>query len=195
MMEQSAAIFLDRDGVLIEDCGPIVDREQIKLLPGVAHALRQLKAAGFRLVAVTNQAVVARGLIGEKDLAVLHAAMDNLIERAGGPRLDAVYYCPHHPRATLPEFRRECPCRKPRPGMLLQAAKEHSLDLQASFMVGDRITDIAAGAAAGCRTVWVACGRHADAPIVTVEPLDPNCSSDHACCDLSAAADWILRQR
>ena len=131
----------------------------------------ELKAAGMFLAVVSNQAVVARGLISESELAGLNRLILDQIEHAGGPRLDAVYYCPHHPEATLPEYRVACQCRKPRPGMIVQAAAEHGLDLQASFLVGDRMTDIAAGAAAGCRTVLVTCGRHDAPPIVTVDPL------------------------
>jgi D-glycero-D-manno-heptose 1,7-bisphosphate phosphatase len=118
--------------------------------------------------------------------------MRSLLEAAGAPPLDAVYFCPHHPEATLPEYRVICDCRKPRPGLLLRAAGEHGLDLGASFMVGDRLTDIAAGAAAACRTVLVQTGRHAEPPIVAAEPPAAPCRPDHTCPDLPAAAAWIL---
>jgi D-glycero-D-manno-heptose 1,7-bisphosphate phosphatase len=87
-----------------------------------------------------------------------------------------------------------CQCRKPRPGMIVQAGAEHGLDLQASFLVGDRMSDIAAGAAAGCRTVLVTCGQHDAPPIVTVDRLDSACRPDHTCLNLLAATEWILRQ-
>jgi len=186
------AVFLDRDGVLVDDQGFLVRAEQIRLLDGVPAALGKLKAAGMFLAMASNQAVVARGLLSENELTRLHDDILDRIERSGGPRLDAVYYCPHHPEATLPEYRLACPCRKPRPGMMVQAAAEYGLDLPASFLVGDRMTDIAAGAAAGCRTLLVLCGRHDAPPIVTVEPLDPACRPDHTCPDLPAAAEWIL---
>jgi D-glycero-D-manno-heptose 1,7-bisphosphate phosphatase len=188
------AVFLDRDGVLIDDRGLIIRNEQICLLPGVPEALKTLKAAGLFLAVVSNQAVVARGLIDEKALAGLNERVGEQIEQAGGPPLDAVYYCPHHPEATLPEYRLACQCRKPRPGMILAAAAAHGLDLVASFLVGDRMTDIAAGAAAGCRTVLVTCGRHDAPPIVSVDPPDRSCRPDHTCPDLRAAAQWILGQ-
>ena len=189
------AVFLDRDGVLVDDQGLLLRAEQIRLLAGVPAALQRLKAAGLFLATVSNQAAVARGLIDEEELGDLNELVLDQIVACGGPRLDAVYYCPHHPEATLPEYRTACPCRKPRPGMILRAAAEHGLDLAASFLVGDRMTDIAAGAAAGCRTVLVACGRHAAPPIVTVDPIDPACRPDHACLDLEEAAQWILGMR
>ncbi len=188
------AVFLDRDGVLVDDQGFLVREEQIRLLEGVPAALGRLKAAGMFLAVVSNQAVVARGLISESELTGLNRLVLDQIEHAGGPRLDAVYYCPHHPEAALREYRVACACRKPRPGMLLQAAAEHGLDLQASFLVGDRMTDILAGHAARCRTVLVTCGRHAAPPIVTVDPLDPACRPDHTCSNLQAATEWILSQ-
>ncbi len=186
------AVFLDRDGVLVDDQGFLVRREQIRLLEGVPAALRELRTAGMFLAMVSNQAVVARGLITESEMSELNRLILDRIAGAGGPRLDAVYYCPHHPEATLPEYRVACQCRKPRPGMMIQAAAEHGLDLQASFLVGDRMSDIAAGAAAGCRTVLVTCGQHEAPPIVTVEPLDSTCRPDHTCLDLQAATKWIL---
>jgi D-glycero-D-manno-heptose 1,7-bisphosphate phosphatase len=185
-------VFLDRDGVLVDDQGLLLRAEQIRLLAGVPAALQRLKAAGLFLATVSNQAAVARGLIDEEELGDLNELVLEQIVACGGPRLDAVYYCPHHPEATLPEYRTACPCRKPRPGMILRAAAEHGLDLAASFLVGDRMTDIAAGAAAGCRTVLVTCGRHAAPPIVTVDPIDPACRPDHTCLDLAEAAQWIL---
>jgi len=194
MSHSRRAVFLDRDGVLVDDQGFLVRAEQIRLLEGVPAALRDLKAAGMSLVMASNQAVVARGLLSEGELTALNCDILDQIERSGGPRLDAVYYCPHHPEATLPEYRVACSCRKPRPGMLLRAAAEHGLDLEASFLVGDRISDIAAGAAAGCRTLLVTCGRHDAPPIVTVDPLDPACRADHTCLNLQAAAAWILAQ-
>jgi D-glycero-D-manno-heptose 1,7-bisphosphate phosphatase len=188
------AVFLDRDGVLVDDQGFLVRAEQIRLLEGVPAALRRLKAAGMFLAVVSNQAAVALGLISEKELAGLNRLILEQIEHSGGPRLDAVYYCPHHPEATLAEYRVACACRKPRPGMLVEAAAQHGLQLAASFLVGDRMTDVLAGRAAGCRTVLVTCGRHDAPPIVALDPLDPACRPDHICSNLEAAAEWILSQ-
>jgi D-glycero-D-manno-heptose 1,7-bisphosphate phosphatase len=185
------AVFLDRDGVLLEDRGPIADPGELELIPGTARALRGLRDAGLALVAVSNQAVVARGLADEAGVEAINQRLDQLLVEAGGPGLDRHYFCPHHPEATLPAYRVECECRKPRPGMILAAARDLGLDLSASFMVGDRRTDIAAGAAAGCSTILVHTGRHRDPPIVTAAPPQWP-APDHECADLTAAAQWIL---
>ena len=164
--------MLDRDGVLNEDTHLLSRRRDLRLLTGVAEALNSLRASGFKLIVISNQPIVARGLASEP--------------------LDAFYYCPHHPSATLASYRIVCECRKPRPGMLLRAAAEHHLDLSASFMVGDRITDVIAGAHAGCRTIQVRTGRHEAPPIETVGPLDEDVRPDHVCSGLPEAARWIL---
>jgi D-glycero-D-manno-heptose 1,7-bisphosphate phosphatase len=186
-----AAVFLDRDGVLIEDREVLTRPDEIRVLPGVAEGLRRLKAAGFALIVITNQAVVARGRITEEQLGEIHAEMRRLLERAGAPPLDAIYYCPHHPEAALPEYRTACQCRKPRPGLILRAAVERDLDLPRSVLVGDRITDIIAGQRAGCRTVLVESAATGAPPIVTLEPMDESLRPDYVCSDLVAAADWI----
>jgi len=189
------AVFLDRDGVLNEDIGPFTEPAALRVPAGVPEALVRLKAAGFALLVVTNQSVVARGLTTEAGLESLHEHLAGMIRARGGPAVDAFYYCPHHPKATLEAYRRECDCRKPRPGLLLRGAREHGIDLTRSFMVGDRPTDIGAGRGAGCRAVLVQTGRHLDQPIETVDPFDAGILADHTCADLGAAADWILSQR
>jgi len=191
----SAAIFLDRDGVLIEDVHLLISPRDIRILEGVPQALRSLKEAGFQLIVISNQTVVARGLVTEQEVCAINAEMERLLEQGGGPPLDGFYFCPHHPNATLPAYRIACECRKPRPGLLLRAARQHNLNLGASFMVGDRITDIVAGARAGCRTVLVQTGKHEAPPIETVEPLDESVQPDHVCADLKAASEWILALR
>jgi D-glycero-D-manno-heptose 1,7-bisphosphate phosphatase len=188
----SRAAFLDRDGVIIEDVDWLIQPGQIRVLPGVPQALRRLAQAGFRLIVATNQPVVARGLATEAQLETLHAAVAAQLTAAGAPPLDRFYFCPHHPNATLPAYRVICDCRKPRPGLLLRAARDFRLDLRASFMIGDRPTDIAAGAAAGCRTILVQTGKHLLPPIQTADPMDPGLKPDWTCADLSAAAEWIL---
>jgi D-glycero-D-manno-heptose 1,7-bisphosphate phosphatase len=186
------AVFLDRDGVLVEDRGPLADPDELELIPGAARALRRLRDAGLALVAVSNQAVVARGLADEAGIETMNRRLDELLVEAGGPRLDRHYFCPHHPEATLPAYRLECDCRKPRPGMILAAARDLGLDPAVSFMVGDRPTDIAAGTAAGCSTILVHSGRHREPPIVTSPPQAQWPTPDHECADLAAAAEWIL---
>jgi D-glycero-D-manno-heptose 1,7-bisphosphate phosphatase len=189
------AIFLDRDGVLIEDVHLLTRPEQIVVLPGVPQALRALGEAGFKLIVVSNQTVVARGLASEAEVSAVNVHLETLLQRAGAPPLAGFYVCPHHPNATLPQYRTDCQCRKPRPGLFLQAAREHDIVLPRSFAVGDRVTDIIAGAKAGCRTVLVQTGKHADAPIESPDAIDVITQPDHVCASLAAAAEWILNQR
>jgi D-glycero-D-manno-heptose 1,7-bisphosphate phosphatase len=186
------AAFLDRDGVLVADSGVVTDAGQFLLLEGVPEALWLLKRAGYLLIVVTNQAVVARGLLSEKALSALHDSLQGLLATHGAPPIDAVYACPHHPNATLPEYRLECQCRKPRPGMLLQAASENSVNLHQSFMIGDRLSDIAAGQRAGCRTILVQTGQHLAAPIQTVDSLENTAPPDYVEPHLYAAAKRMI---
>jgi D-glycero-D-manno-heptose 1,7-bisphosphate phosphatase len=189
-----AAVLLDRDGVLIEDVDLLVRPDQIRVLDGVPNALGRLAAAGFALVVVTNQTIVARGLAEEDELAALNDAVEAELHGAGAPGLDGFYVCPHHPSATVERYRVDCECRKPRPGLVLRAAAELGLDLGASTLVGDRLSDVAAGAAAGCATVRVRTGAH-DAPAIET-PVDlSSVTPDFECADLAEAAEWILARR
>jgi len=194
MVSARRAIFLDRDGVVIEDAGLVTRAEEIRLLPGAADALACLKAAGFALVVVTNQAVVARGLLTEAEVTALERLLEAQLRAASGVTLDGFYFCPHHPNATRPEYREVCACRKPRPGLLLRASGELGLDPTQSFMIGDRPTDLLAGQRAGCRTVWVQTGQHGAEPIQTGEALDAMPEPDFICDGLPSAAAWILEQ-
>jgi len=193
--DRCAAVFLDRDGVLVEDRGLLVDAGELRVLAGVPSALRRLREAGFHLIVVSNQAVVARGMITPEGVEAIHAQLLGLLEEAGAPRLDAIYFCPHHPNADLPEYRVQCDCRKPRPGALLRAAEEHGVDLAASFLIGDRMTDIAAGAAAGCRTILLRGPERETPPATTPEPPEGWRQPDYVCPDLPAAVEWILAAR
>ena len=107
----NAAIFLDRDGVLIEDVHLLTNLGEIRILNGVPQALKGLKEVGFRLIVISNQTVVARGLIAEREVYAIHAATERLLEQAGGPCLDRFYFCPPHPNATLPTYKVACECR------------------------------------------------------------------------------------
>lgn len=148
------AVFLDRDGTLNWDVGYLNNPAQVELLPGVAPALRAFREAGYMLVCVTNQSGVARGLITEEQIHAIHQRLAQLLEQQG-VTLDACYYCPYHPEGTMEPFIREAQGRKPRPGMLLQAAKELNLDLTQSWMIGDSGRDVNAGLNAGCATIWL----------------------------------------
>jgi D-glycero-D-manno-heptose 1,7-bisphosphate phosphatase len=170
-----AAVFLDRDGVLIEDTGYPDDPQALALLPGVGTALRRLREAGLRLVVVTNQSGVARGRFDLARLAAIHDRLTELLA-AEGAAPDALYFCPHHPEGR-PPFARACDHRKPAPGMLLTAAAELGLALSRSWMIGDREADVAAGLAAGTGAILVGAGPTAAAAAVA---------------DLAAAAEFIL---
>ena len=187
------AVFLDRDGVLIEDVDRVTSEDQIQVIEGAPEALRTLADAGYRLVVVTNQPIVARGLATEEQVARINEAVADRLSERGGARIEGAYYCPHHPHGYVAEYRAVCDCRKPRPGLILRAARELDIDTSRSWMVGDRVTDIVAGRSAGCRTALVRSGRHADAPIVTADPLPDDVEPNAACADLRAVAELLTR--
>lgn len=156
------AVFLDRDGtinrlVYYPDHG-IVDSpfapSQVKLIPGAARAMKALKKKGFMLVMASNQPGIAKGNMGRKAFAAIDRKLDSLLAKEGAA-FDAKYCCPHHPNAKLKAYRKKCACRKPKPGMLLSAAKEHGIDIKRSYMVGDGINDMKAARAAGCKAVFI----------------------------------------
>lgn len=153
LREPQRAFFLDRDGTLNVHDGYITHPEQIKLLPGVAEAVRLINSSGFLAIVVTNQPVIARGDCTLADLQEIHNALETQLGEQGA-YLDAIYFCPHHPdkgfSGERPEYKVVCDCRKPKPGMLLQAAKDFNIDIGKSYMVGDDVIDKEAGAHAGC---------------------------------------------
>lgn len=191
-MMQRAAVFLDRDGVLIEDVNLLTRRDQVCVCRGAPEALKALHASGYQLFVVSNQTVVARGLATEQDVEELNSFIGELLSEKSGCKIEHFYYCPHHPEATLPQYRIKCECRKPRPGMLLQAAREYNLDLSASFMVGDRISDIVTGHKAGCTTILVETGMHQAKPIVS-DDMDLSVKPNFVCTDIYEASRIILK--
>jgi len=148
------AIFLDRDGTLVHPRHYPSRPEHLRLYEGIGPELRRQQAAGFRLVVVTNQSGIARGYFTEDDLRRMHEHLAASLDRSG-VRLDAIYYCPHHPDGVIPELARRCDCRKPAPGMLWRAAHDLGVDPARSWLVGDVLDDVEAGRRAGCRTVLV----------------------------------------
>ena len=163
------AVFLDRDGTVIDEVGHLGEPERVVILPGVPAALARLADAGYALVMITNQAGVARGYFTEVEVEAVNARTGELLQ-AEGVRLDRWYHCPHHP-----DFTGACDCRKPLPGMLLRAAEELDLDLSRSWMIGDHPSDAEAGQAAGARSIMVRTGHgmlpganHGPPPGVTV---------------------------
>lgn len=174
------AVFLDRDGTLIEEVHYLARPEQVRLIPGAAEAVRRLNHLGVLVVVVTNQAGVARGYFPESRVAEVHAHLAMLLAEQGA-RVDAFYFCPHHPTEGAGAYRVACDCRKPRPGMLLAAARDLDIDLSRSWMIGDKPCDAEAGRAAGCRSVLVRTGHGAHL--------------DGAVSDLAAAIELWERHR
>ncbi|MFL5669801.1 MAG: D-glycero-alpha-D-manno-heptose-1,7-bisphosphate 7-phosphatase [Chloroflexota bacterium] len=178
-------VFIDKDGTLIEDLPYNVDPARVRFAPGAREAVRMLGAAGLDLVVVTNQSGVARGYFDEADLARLGKHLGREVAALGG-RLAGFYACPHLPEGSVEAFAIECTCRKPAPGLIQQAAEEIGADTRGSWFIGDTWMDVAAGAAAGCRTILVG-PEHRDRP-----GHPPNVVPDAAVPDLLAAAHVIL---
>ncbi|MBX9581285.1 MAG: D-glycero-beta-D-manno-heptose 1,7-bisphosphate 7-phosphatase [Gemmataceae bacterium] len=167
-MAPRPAVFLDRDGVVIEDGHYVGSVDRVRLVPGSAPAVAALNRAGWVVVVVTNQAGVAKGYFTDESVPVVHAHIGELLAEHGG-RVDAFYHCPHHPDGEVAAYRLACDCRKPKPGMLRRAAAELDLDLGRSWMVGDRVSDLEAGAAVGAKTVLVRTGYGAEVDAGTLD--------------------------
>ena len=148
------AIFFDRDDTLIEDPGYINDPDQVKILDGVPEALITLRAMGYKLVVVSNQSAVARGIVTEEVLTQIHNRLEQLLAQEGAS-IDRIYFCPYHPEGAIAKYRRDSDHRKPNPGMLLDAGKDMDIDLNQSWMVGNSPSDIEAGVRAGCKTILI----------------------------------------
>ncbi len=152
------AIFLDRDGTIIVDKGFVHKKEDLELLPGAVEAIKLAREAGFMVVVVTNQSGVARGYFTEEEVKNFNAHLNRVLGQRGA-RIDAFYYCPHHPEAPIPTYRKACLCRKPQPGLILQAARELDIDLSQSWTIGDSPRDVEAGRRAGCKTILLEKGK------------------------------------
>ncbi len=146
------AIFLDRDDTLIDDPGYINSPDQVKLLDGAAKALEELSDMGYKLVIISNQSAVARGIVTEKTLAKIHERLEQLLIEKG-VRLDGIYYCPYHVDGVIEKYRKESENRKPNPGMILKAAEDLDIDCDTSWMIGDKDHDVESGLRAGCKTI------------------------------------------
>lgn len=187
-MSAAPAVFLDRDGTMIEEVGYLNRLDRMRFFPWTVDAIRVLNAAGFLVVVVTNQAGVAHGYFDEAFVEETHRVIDERV-KAGRARIDGYYYCPHHPRATREEYRRACDCRKPKAGMILAAAKDLGIDVARSYVVGDRWGDVEMARAAGARSVLVGTGyNHPDDP-----PPEGGAAPDLVTEDLMSAAAWIIQ--
>jgi D-glycero-D-manno-heptose 1,7-bisphosphate phosphatase len=155
------AAFIDKDGTLIYDVPYNVNPARIRLRAGAAAALSKLQAAGYEIILVTNQPGVAIGRFSERALGAVWTCLSKRLA-AQGVRLPGIYYCPHHPQAVDPRYRKQCHCRKPRAGLLLNAARGHDVDLTRSWMVGDVLDDVEAAHRAGCRAVLLDAGSETE---------------------------------
>lgn len=179
------AVFLDRDGTIIEETGYLSDPGKVALLPGAAEALIRLNKAGFMLVVLTNQSGVARGYFSEEDLAAVNGRLDSALAEKGAA-IDAYYYCPHHPDYG---GMIDCDCRKPRTGMADRAAVEHGIDLARSYFVGDKGSDVLLGKNAGGKSVLVLTGFGSkERQLLGRRGLKPDMVAE----SLPEAADWII---
>ncbi len=163
------AIFIDRDGTLIQEVGYLKMMEDLKFTPRAGEALRIFHKLGYLNIVITNQSAVARGILSPKELERIHQKLKQLA-RQDAARIDDIFYCPHFPGGRIPEYGVECECRKPKPGMILQARDKHDLDLGECYVVGDKQSDLELAANAGTRGILVLTGYG----IQTVEEIKPN---------------------
>jgi len=188
---KTPAVFLDRDGTINVDVGYPSRIEEIRIYPFAFDALRRIKAAGFKTVVVTNQSGIGRGYLTEENLAAIHAHIGEAFAARGIP-IDAFYYCPHYELSSLPGYGGACDCRKPEPGLGLRAAADLGLDLGRSYMIGDKVEDMAFGRAIGAVPVLVRTGYGASSEMrLQGTPEAPAAVAD----DLLAAVEWILSRR
>ncbi len=163
-LEKRPCLFLDRDGVIIEDVGYPHKEEDLKILPGIVDLILAAKGKNFRVVVITNQAGLAKGIFKQEDYDAFTLALTKKLAEYGA-KPDAIYYCPHHPDASVPALKADCNCRKPKPGLVLKASEELAIDLTKSLFIGDRDSDILAVPGL---TTWLLKGRY---PIEATVPI------------------------
>lgn len=186
---KNSAVFLDRDGTIIEDVGYINDPDLIKFYPETARALKKLKERGLQLAVISNQSGVARGYFDEEMVDKIHDCIKKRLKKHG-VEFDHIDYCPHLPDAVIEKYRMECDCRKPKTGMLKKAEKKLNVDLKKSYVVGDKASDLEAGGRAGCKSVLILTGE-GKATYQALESLTYACA--YVAKNLEEAAEWILR--
>jgi len=187
---KNRAIFLDRDGTLNKDVGYPSDFSQIHVYPFSIEAIRDIHRLGFLAVVVTNQSGIGRGLIPKEALDDIHERLSGTFKRRMAP-LDKIYYCPHHVRAAVPKYRRDCSCRKPKPGMGRKAAAELGLDLRKSYMIGDKVEDVRFGQAIGATSILVLTGFGRRSLAELRKSTRPPA---HVARNLQTAVRWIARR-
>jgi len=177
----SRAVFLDRDGTLNLERGYITDPREIELHPDTAQVLQGLSRMGFLVVVISNQSAICRNLMSVQQFEAVNDALWELL-RQSGAHYDALYYCPHTPHVDQP-----CDCRKPKAGLVLQAALELNIDLSSSYFIGDKLADMEAGRRAGCKTIWVLTGKETGNKRQGHDPVTPDCIQN----TLTDAFAWI----
>jgi len=187
---KSKAVFLDRDGTVIKHVDFLTRKSELRILSGVPEAIKTLNEQGFLIIIITNQPVIARGLITLKGVERLHGFLVKRLRKRGAV-VDAIYFCPHHPKATLPEYRKRCHCRKPRTGMLKAAIKEYGIDPKKSFMVGDALIDIVVGKRAHLKTILAKTGPGHERLDKKYKKIRPDFTAEN----LTEAARLIMRFR
>jgi D-glycero-D-manno-heptose 1,7-bisphosphate phosphatase len=208
--KRQAAVFLDRDGTINEEVGYLDRLEKLRLVPGAAEAIRLINRSGMKAVVVTNQSGVARGFFTEAFVDEVHAHLREML-REEGASLDGFYFCPHHPLEGRGVYLRHCNCRKPSPGLLLQAIEELSLEPECSYMIGDTLKDIEAASRIGAKGILVRTGYGAEAAAALDTAEGPGQKSPgdearppgkeavirpvHIAGDILAAARWLLKDR
>ncbi|PKN17939.1 MAG: D,D-heptose 1,7-bisphosphate phosphatase [Deltaproteobacteria bacterium HGW-Deltaproteobacteria-6] len=194
-MGKSIAIFLDRDGTINEEVGYIENLNKFRIIPAAFEAIRLINLSGLQAVVITNQAAIAKGLITEAFVGQTHELLQTELKQKGAA-INAFYYCPHHPTEGSSAYRRICDCRKPAPGLLLQAAREMNIDLSSSYMIGDRYRDMEAAHRAGVKGVLVKTGYGADV-LANAGPDEetPAGKPEFIAEDILEAVRWILRSR
>lgn len=158
-MQESKFVFLDRDGVISVEKEHLHKKSDMEIIPRSAEAIKIFNDSNYKVIVITNQPVIARGLCTLEELAEIHKYMETLLAKEGA-KLDKIYFCPHHPKAgNNPKYTKDCECRKPKPGMILQAQKDFDIkDLSKCHMIGDKMSDIHTGKSAGCKTILVKTG-------------------------------------
>lgn len=154
-MTMQKAVFLDRDGVINKEVHYLHKLRDIEIMENAPETIKKLKEMGYFVIVVTNQPVVARGIATEKEIEDINEKINELIKKQNGFGIDRFYFCPHHPNADLEKYRKVCDCRKPSSGSLIKASEDFDIDLDKSWMIGDMVSDIAAGNNAGCRTILI----------------------------------------
>lgn len=187
MNRKNGAVFLDRDGTINEEVGHLDSLEKLRIFPAAFEAVRMLNESGMRVIVVTNQSGVARGFFNEAFVETVHEQIRKRF-REKGAFIDYFYYCPHHPTEGIGEYRVECGCRKPEPGMLLRASAELGVDLPSSYVVGDTARDVELAARCSAAGILVKTGYGMETALSGIEPV-------YIAEDILDAARWILEDR